>query len=182
MPTDAPLAPFSLLLGLFCVSGLVEHSLYGGFNRFYYTHGLPFVVRRIPVQAFQRDLPPADQLAARFRSEWISSLVFQPIAPDTYGFRRAFFRWAFFPLNLMHGLLFFDRTRGEVVVKGFFNFSVPLGILALGAFFLLGPFEWSIRLLSLGVVVLLLGIPLFMERRRCVELARFAAEVWKMII
>ena len=181
MHADIPLILSSLMLGLFCVVGLVEHSLYGGWNRVYYTHGLPFVIRRIPVTASHQEIPPVNLLQAQFRSSLIGSLVFQQIAPNTYGFRRRFFQSALFPDNLMHGMLLFDRENGRVVLNGYINVLVPLLVLAVGVFSLLGPFPGLLRLLPLAIVGLVIGIPLLMERRRCVKLAHFAAEAWNTI-
>ena len=181
MHADIPLFLSSLLLGLFCVVGLVEHSLYGGWNRVYYTHGLPFVIQRIPVTADQQDIPPVSLLQDQFRSALIGSLVFQQIAPNTHGFRRRFFQSALVPNNLMHGMLLFDRENGRVVLKGFINVLVPLLVLAIGVFSVLGPFPGLFRLLPLAIVGLVIGIPLLMEHRRCVTLARFAASTWNTI-
>lgn len=181
MHTDISLILSSLLLGLFCVIGLVEHSLYGGFHRVYYTHGLPFVIRRIPVTASHQDIPPASLLQAQFRSALIGSLIFQQIAPDTYGFRRRFFESAWFPDNMVHGMLQFDRETGRVVLIGFINLSVPLLVLVVGVFSVLGPFPGSFRLLPLVIVCIVIGTPFLMEHRRCVKLARFAASAWDTI-
>ena len=181
MHADISLILFALLLGLFFVVGLVEHSLYGGWNRVYYTHGLPFVIRRIPVTASHQDIPPVSLLQAQFRSALIGSLIFQQIAPDTYGFRRQFFQPALFPDNLMHGMLLFDRENGLVVLKGFINVLIPLLVLAVGVFSVLGPFPGLFRLLPLAIVGLVIGTFLLMERRRCVKLARFAASAWNTI-
>jgi hypothetical protein len=181
MHADIHLIPFSLMLGLFCVVGLVEHSLYGGLNRVYYTHGLPLVILRIPVTAPHQDIPPVSLLQAQFRSALIGSLIFQQIAPNTYGFRRQFFQSAWFPDNLMHAMLLFDRENGRVVLKSFINVLVPLLVLAVGVFSVLGPFPGLFRLLPLASVGLIVGIPLLMERRRCVKLAYFAADAWNTI-
>ena len=181
MHTDIPLILSSLLLGLFCVVGLVEHSLYGGLNRLYYTHGLPFVIQRIPVTASQQDTPPASLLQAQFRSALIGSLIFQQIAPNTYGFRRQFFQSALFPDNLMHGMLLFDRENGRVVLKGFINVLIILLVVAVAVFSALGPFPGLYRLLPLAIVGLVIGIPLLLEGRRCVKLARFVASAWDSI-
>ena len=181
MQADIPLILSTLLLGLFCVVGLVEHSLYGGLNRVYYTHGLPFVIRRIPVTASHEDIPPESLLQAQFQSALIGSLIFQQIAPNTYGFRRRFFQPALFPGNLMHGMLLFDRENGQVVLKGFINVLILLLVLAVGVFSVLGPFPGLFRLLPLAVVGLVIGIPLLMEARRCARLALFAAGAWKTI-
>jgi hypothetical protein len=181
MHPDIPLILSSLLLGLFCVVGLVEHSLYGGLNRVYYTHGLPLVIQRIPVPASPQDIPPAGLLQAQFQSALIGSLIFQPIAPDTYGFRRRFFGSALFPGNLMHGMLLFDRENGRVVLKGFINVLILLLVLTVCVFSMLGPFPVLFKLLPLALVGLVIGIPLLMERRRCIKLARFAAVAWDAI-
>jgi hypothetical protein len=181
MQVDNPLILSSLLLGLFCVVGLVEHSLYGGWNRVYYTHGLPIVIRRIKVTTYHQDIPPVSLLQAQFRSTLIGSLVFQQIDPNTYGFRRRFFESALFPDNLMHGMLFFDRENGEVVLKGFINALVPMLVLAVGVFSVLGPFTGLLKLLPLVLVALVIGIPILMESRRCVMLAHFAASAWSTI-
>jgi hypothetical protein len=181
MRADIPLILPSLLLGLFCVVGLVEHSLYGGLNRVYYTHGLPFVIQRIPVAASHQDIPQVSLLQAQFRSALIGSLIFQQIAPNTYGFRRRFFQPALFPDFLMHGMLLFDRENGRVVLKGFINLWIPLLVLAVGIFSVLGPFPGLFRLLPLAIVGLVIGLPLLMERGRCMKLARFAASVWNTI-
>jgi hypothetical protein len=181
MHADIPLILSSLLLGLFCVVGLVEHSLYGGWNRVYYTHGLPFVIRRIPVTAYHQDIPPVSLLQAQFQSALIGSLIFQQIAPNTYGFRRRFFQSALFPDNLIHGMLLFDRENGRVVLKGFINVLVLLLVLAVGVFSALGPFPGWFRLLPFAIVGLVIGTPLLMESRRCVKLAGFAASAWNTI-
>jgi hypothetical protein len=181
MPVNNPLILFSFLLGLFCVVGLVEHSLYGGWNRVYYIIGLPLVIRRIPVTAPHQDIPPASLLQDQFRSGLIGSLVLQQIAPNTYGFRRRFFESALFPDTLMHGMLLFDRQNGRVVMKGLVNVLIPLLLLAVGVFSVLGPFPGLFRLLPLGIVALVIGTPLLLERRRCVMLARFAASAWETI-
>ena len=178
MHADIPLFLFSLLLGLFCVVGLVEHSLYGGWNRVYYTHGLAFIIRRIPVTGFHLQIPPTDLLQAQFRSVLIGSLIFQQIAPDIYGFRRPFFQSAVFPDNLMHGMLQFDRENGQVILKGFINVLVPLLVLAVLVFSVLGPLPGLYRLLPLVIIGLVFGIPLLMDRRRCTKLAVFAANEW----
>jgi hypothetical protein len=186
MNGDIPLILTSLLLGLFCVVGLVEHSLYGGFQRGYYTHGLPFVIREIPVSdphqdIPHQDIPPVSVLEGQFRSALLGSLTFQQIAPNTYGFRRRFFQSALVPNNLIHGMLLFDRENGRVVLKGFVNMLVPVLVLAVGVFSVLGPFPGLLRLLPLVLTGLIIGIPLVMERRRCEKLALFAASAWTTI-
>jgi hypothetical protein len=181
MHADIPLILSSLLLGLFCVVAFAEHSLYGGFDRLYYTHGLTFVIRRIPVTASQQGIPPANLLQAQFQSALIGSLVFQQIAPDTYGFRRRFFQSAWFPDNLTHGMLLFDRENVRVVLTGYINLWVPLLVLVVGVFSVLGPFPGLFRLLPPVIVILGIGTPILLERRRCVKLAGFAASEWSTI-
>ncbi len=172
-----PLFLSTLLLGLVGVVGLVEHALYGGMNRAYYTHGLPFIILRVPVAAPQ-DIPPLAPLEVRFRSGIIGSLMFHEVAPCIYGFRRAFFRPALFPGNLMHGMLHFDREHKQVVLKGFLNAWITLLALAVIVFALLGPLPGRTPLLPIAIVVLVVGVPLVLERQRCVEVARAAAAAW----
>jgi hypothetical protein len=181
MQSNVPLILSTFLLGLLCVSALVEHSLYGGWNRLYYTHGLPFVTLRIPLPASHPDVSFTPPPAARFPSAWIGSLVFQQIAPNTYGFRRQFFQPALLPGNVMHGMLHFDPRNGRLVLKSFLNVWIALLSLVLAAFFLLGPFAWYGRLLALAILALVIGTPLLMEWRRCVKLAYFAASAWTRI-
>jgi hypothetical protein len=178
MQTNFPLILSTFLLGLFCVVGLVEHSLYGGWNRIYYTHGLPFVIRHIAVTSPHQEIPPVSLLEDQFRSALIGSLTFQQINPNTYGFRRRFFHSAIFPDNLMHGMLQFDRENSRVVLIGFINVLIPILVLAVGVFSLLGPIPSSFRLLPLAIVGLVIGTPLLMEHQRCVKLASFAASAW----
>ena len=178
MYSDLPLILTSLLLGLFGVTGLVEHSLYGGWNRVYYTHGLPFVILRIPVAAYNREIPPLTLFQDQFRSALIGSLAFQQIAPNTYGFRRRFFQSAWVPNNLIHGMLLFDREKGQVVLKGFINVLVLCLVLAVGVFSLLGPIQGLDKLLPLALVGLAIAMPLLLEWRRCLKLASFAAGMW----
>ncbi len=173
-----PLFLSTLLLGLVGVVGLVEHALYGGMNRVYYTHGLPFVILRLPVAAPQ-DIPPLAPLEVRFRSALIGSLMFHEIAPCIYGFRRAFFRSALFPGNLMHGMLHFDREHRQVVLRGFLNVWITLLALTVVVFALLGPLPGWTPLLPIVLVVLVVGIPLALERKRCLKVARAAAQAWE---
>ncbi len=151
------------------------NALYGGMNRVYYTHGVPFVVLRVPASANCHDLPPLTALQGRFRSALIGSLAFHEIAPSTYGFRRQFFQPAWFPGNLMHGMLQFDREKQQVIMKGFLNIWIALLVLVVAVFSVLSPFPGWSRVLPLAIAVLVIGVPLTLERRRCVELARCAA-------
>ncbi len=169
----------SFLLGLFCVVALVEHSLYGGLNRVYYTHGVPLVIRCMPVPAPKQEIPLADLLRGQFRSLLIGSLGFWEIAPGLYAFHRRFVQTALLPGTLMHGMLLFDRANGRVVLKAFINVWVLLLVLAVAVYSVLGPFAGWYKLLPIGIVCLIFGIPLLLERRRCVQLARFAASAWE---
>ncbi len=171
----------SFLLGLCLVVALVEHSLYGGLNRVYYTHGLPLVIQRIPVASPSPDSPPVAALRGQFRSALIGSLGFHEIAPNTYAFHRQFFQPALLPGTLMHGVLLFDRANGHLVLKAFVSVWVVLLILAVGVYSALGPLAGWYRLLPIGIVCVIFGIPLLLERRRCLQLARFAATAWETV-
>ncbi len=169
-----------MLFGLFGVTGLVEHSLYGGWNRTYYTLGLPFIALRIPVANCRPEMPPPQLLQNEARSSLIGSLVFQPVTADIYGFRRRFFQSAWVPNNLMHGMLQFDRQNHQVVLKAFINTLALLLVLAIAAFCLLVRIQGWARLLPLGILGIVVAVPLLLERRRLLKLARFAASAWSM--
>lgn len=181
MQPNTHLSLIALLLVLFGISSLVEHSLYGGWNRIYFTYGLPFVILQIPVVIYQQNIPSATLLGAQFRSDLIGSLIFQEIAQDTYGFRRRFNRVSLLSINVLHGMLFFDRENGQVTLKGFVNVWILLFVLVWGVFSILGPFPLIDRLFLLAIIGVILGIPLLMEQRRCVKLANFAANAWKSL-
>jgi hypothetical protein len=179
MQADIPLFLSSILLGLVGVVALREHTLYGGWNRVYYTHGLPFVILQIPAAPAPQTIPPPTLFQDQFRSALIGSLVFLQVAPNTYGFRRRFFQSAWVPNNLMHGMLLFDGDGGRVVVKGFMNVWTALLALDVVLFSALAPFPGWTRLVPLAMDCLVFGIPLLLERHRCIKLARFAASAWK---
>ncbi len=178
MSPSVPLLLPSLLLGLFCIVALVEHSLYGGINRLYYTRGLPLVTLRVPVASPAQDIPSVDLLQAQFRSALIGPVRFVELAPDTYAFRRQFYRPALLPGFLMHGMLLYDRQNSRVVLRAFINLWVPLLLLAVLAFSVFGPLQGWSRLLPLAILFLVIGTPLLLERRRCLQIARFAANTW----
>lgn len=177
MQANSPLILSALLLGLVGIVALNEHTLYGGWNRVYYTHGLSFAVLRIPVTP-HGDIPPLTLFEGQFHSALMGTLTFMQIAPNTYAFRRRFFQSAWIPNNLMHGMMLFDHEHSRVVVKGFVNVWMALLALVIVVFCVLAPFPGLTRLLPLALVGLVLGVPILMERRRCRELARFAARTW----
>ncbi len=179
MYADNALVLTTVLLGLFCVVGLVEHALYGGFNRMYYTHGVPFVSLRIPVAAPAANTPPMAPVQEQVRSALIGSLALLLVAPDTYGFRRQFFPSALFPGHLMHGMLRFDRDQRRVLLQGFVNAWILLLLLVVVVFSVVGPISLLARVLTLAIVVFIIGVPLLLERQRCVNLARLAASAWE---
>ncbi len=179
MYADNALILTSVLLGLFCVVGWGEHALYGGFNRVYYTHGVPFVSLRIPVAAPAADMPPVAPLQEQVGSALIGSLALLLVARDTYGFRRQFFPSALFPGHLVHGMLRFDRDQRRVLLQGFINAWILLLLLVVVVFSIVGPISLLARVLTLGIVTAAIGVPLLLERQRCMKLARLAASAWE---
>ncbi len=181
MVPNTALVLTSFLLGLCLVVALVEHSLYGGLNRVYYTHGLPLVIKGLPVASPSPDIPPVTALRGQFQSALIGSLGFHEIAPNTYAFHRQFFQPALLPGTLMHGVVLFDRANGRVVLKAFISLWVLLLVLAVCVYSALGPLADWYRLLPIGIVCVIFGIPLLLERHRCLQLARFAASAWETV-
>src|SRR5689334_1747498 len=103
---------------------LVDAVLSGTWNRMYFTSGLLFFIRRIPVARKHTNVPLPSRFETRFQSTWSSSFAFREIEPNTYAFREKFFEFRIMGYSpLMHGVLFFDFANNQVVVKGFANWS-----------------------------------------------------------
>jgi hypothetical protein len=134
---------------------------------------------RIPVAFRHSNIPASAQLESFFHSTWVSSLVFKEIEPNTYAFREKFSEFRFFRYSpIMHGLLFFDFDKGEVVVKGFANwFALCFSLVWLG-----GVAQSSDLIITLVFVLffaLFMGLLYSIQYYRFSNVARFAAHTWK---
>jgi hypothetical protein len=180
MQSETPLILFLIAIGLVAVSNWVEAALSIWWNRTYFTRGLPVMSLQIPVVSYHTNLPAVPRLEVQFRSVLTGSVVFRQIAPDTYGFRGKLFDFALLRVG-GHGMLFFDRGNSRIILKGFMGLGellLYLFLLILLAGGLLNPTPWIERLLPLGCVGSMIGIPYLIYLRRCAQVANFAASAW----
>jgi hypothetical protein len=169
-----------ILFGMLLSTGFIETILRAAWNKMYFTTGLPIFLLRIPVETHYSNIPSSHQLETHFHSTWwTGSLVFKEIESDTYVFREKFFEFRMFALRyapIMHGLLIFDRSNKQVVVKGFANWTALL----LGLIFLVGialaPFPDIF--LFLFFIFILFGLLYSLQHYRFADVAKFAAETW----
>ena len=180
MQSGTPLILLLVAIGLIALSSWVEEALSIGWNRIYFTMGLPIIVLQVPVESYHTNIPSVPRLEAQFRSAVTGSVVFRQIAPGTYGFRGKLFDFALFRVGI-HGMLFFDREKGRVVLKGFAGLGELLLYLFLLTIVLLIPTPWFERLLPFSCIGLFIGIPYLIDLRRCAKLASFAASAWSRI-
>ncbi len=171
----------SIMFGVLVVSWLAETILSAIWNRTYFMTGIPIFVMRIPVELRHSNIPSAQQLETRFYSAWASSLVFKEIDLHTYGFREKFFEFRLVGYSpIMHGVLVFDHSSNEVIVKGFANwFILSFSLIWLGG--VLASSFSSFPIIALGFIlffVLLMGLLYGIQYSRFSKVATFAAETW----
>ncbi len=155
---------------------MLEATMAGTWNRFYFTFGLPIFIKRVPVSVFS--FPPLDfgQLEAEFSATWSSkSLVFKEFEPGVYAFREKLLemRWGKSSSEVMHGLLILDQNAQQVVVKGYANWWLLGLVLLFVAFFLMMGTQgvWFI-----GLLVLIMAFVYWTQARRFAKVAQFVAE------
>ncbi len=175
-------SPESLLLpaaALFAAVNVVEAILRATWNRVYFRSGLAVVELRIPVYPHHRNIPSVARLEAWFASAWISSLVFHEIAPNTYAFRTRFFELPLARIGaLMHGTLFFDVDKSQVVMRGFANWDLLCFSVLWPGVFLLPPEFALYKLIALAFFALVIATVYMFDIPRYSKVARFAAEAW----
>ena len=165
------------------ISAVADEVLNSTWNKKYFTTGLPIFVKRIPVIIRHTDIPERSLFQMQFRSGWIASLTFKEINSNTYGFREKLFSFNFHYPPFMHGVLIFDTDNGQVVVKGFMNYFLPLLSLVWLTRALFGGVTWSSESL-IGFAfytffaVFISGIPYLIQFHRFSRVASFAADAW----
>jgi hypothetical protein len=176
------------LFGVIALLGIIETILCGTWDKTYFTTGLLMFQRRSPVEPQHDSVPSCSQLETHFHSNWTRSLVFHPIAANTYGFREKLLEFRLAGSSpLMHGMVFFDSENREVVVKGFSNwFTVWFSLLWLGS---IGIAVVSVQgylsssvVVALGIAILVFGwiMGWFYWKQYSLysNVARFASEAW----
>ena len=172
---------FSILI----LSLLVDIVLSGTWNRMYFTSGIPIFIMRIPVSSRHINIPLSSRFEKQFNSKWTSALVFREIDLNTYGFREKFFdfRFIFHYSAVMHGMLFFDSTNNQVVVKGFANwFELCFAFVWIGSIGMNSVINFpEFTLIALAfIIIFFLGFGLLysIQHHRFSNVAKFAAEEW----
>lgn len=172
----------AILFGMLLSTGLIEMILTAAWSKMYFTTGLPIFLLRIPVETHYSNIPPSHKLETHFHSTWwAAALAFKEIEADTYGFREKLFEFRMGALRYsptMHGLLIFDHSNKQVVVKGFANWT-PL-LFGLIFLFPVGVAQAPFLdiLLFLFSIFIFFGLFYSFQRDRFADVARFAAEAW----
>jgi hypothetical protein len=121
---------FSEIIGIIVVilfvASLVADIVFAStWNKTYFTSGLTIFVKRIPINHWHTNIPHKSLFEKKFHSNMVSSLTFKEIDIFSYGFREKIFQFKLIRYtSVMHGLLIFDTDNGQVIVKGFANWSV----------------------------------------------------------
>lgn len=151
---------------------VVEVSLYLGWNRNYFTFGVPIFVRNVPVHEMSLLTPSIEDIEAKFpKSFWGPSFEFKTIGQNEYAFRDALFEFRWFGFSappVMHGYLSYDNEK--IVIKGYLIFIYP-------AFF-----GWIGLLFDPNLALILLpiffGIPYLLQLIRINAVAAKATELF----
>lgn len=116
--------------------------------------GLPIFFRRVPVNLFS--IAPLDigTLESAFSSSLTGkALVFKELDANLYAFHEKFLESRLFKMQyteVMHGMLAFDQTEQQVIVRGYANWMLIVLTLGLAAFGLLvGGQAWLFTLFGL---------------------------------
>lgn len=170
-PFVVGIAFFISLSFFFFIEGFIKNS----WNEIYFTSGIPIFIKRIPVPKPSMK-PPKFHFALQYQSTISNSFRFKEIKSNTFGFQETKFQLIRYP-RLMHGMLFFDDDKYQVVVKGFLNYSIAwLYILffCMALFFSTGP-DIALELL---LIISIIGLTYLFERSKYIEIANFASEIW----
>lgn len=176
--TAQTLQPFYIALIAMVFLMFAETALAAAWNRLYFTVGLPLFIRRIPVKAFR--LAPLDtsKLEEEFKSTFTDrALVFKEVDDHQYAFREKLFEFTWFrPRNsqIMHGILIFDHTRQQVIVRGFANLWALAGLVVLALLSMtMQNLSWVVLIIGLVVI----GVAYYLQARRFERVAQRAAEL-----
>jgi len=154
-------------------------------SEIYFKTGVLVITRCIPVELHHTNMPSRVLFEKRFQSNgfsFTSSLKFRELGPNTYGFREGLMAKS---LSLVHGVVIFDDENNQVIVKGFFNWT----LLCFWLIWLIIPplvwilrfmslSDWSVALIYLAITFGNLGISYLIDHARLSALAEFAAQSW----
>lgn len=169
---------FLVLIGAWLVVALAEATLASAWNRMYFTVGLPIFIRRLTVNAFSFAPLDTAKLESEFSATFTGkSLAFKELDDQLYAFREKIFEFRWFGsknTDVMHGILIFDPTQQQVIVKGYANWSSIMVIpLLAGLGMTMGSLGWWV--IPIGLVAL--GIGYAFQANRYGKVAQKAAEL-----
>lgn len=161
------------------ISLFADLVLRAGWNKLYFTLGVPIFIMRVPVKNQYQGVPYQYFLEEEFDSMWFASLAFKAVDSRSYGFRERYFQPRFLKyIPVMHGLIIFEQDKNRVVVKGMANWFLLWLVLyfSLSQFNLLQDFPIDIagpHLLIIMVFVILYLVQSWIFSK----VGRFAADL-----
>ncbi len=164
--------------GLFLVTFIADAFLSRQWGKAYYTTGFPLLVWQVPVMPASGTVPEMWYLQQQFEFLPIGALVFNEIAPNTYGLGlelRPFAPMRFTPL--VHGMLVFDTVRKRVIVRGFLNWMALLHLSVWVLLVIVIP-DCRARAGVVAGLVALIGPVVWAQLYAFRAAARFAAATW----
>jgi hypothetical protein len=163
--------------------GLLELVLRSPWNDWYFKNGILLVTRKIRVDSYHTNIPSCSVLERKFKAKWFdftSPLRFKEVEPGIYAFRASLWSRS---LRVSHGVVVFDNENSQVIVKGFFDWSIFW-------FWLIPPLAWFLggiydservglsTLIYLGIFFAITGICSWVDYVKCSAIAEFAAQSW----
>jgi hypothetical protein len=157
----------------------VEMILLATWNQFYFTVGLPIFIRQVQLKAFSFTPLDTGRMESEFKNWHASfmrkSLDFKKFDTNLYAFRE---RLDPIGIDIMRGILVFDQTQLQVIVKGYANYWVILWVLLN-----LVIFVWSIvsgelsRSILVGLLLIFPAIKYAFDTNIYSKVAQKAAEL-----
>jgi hypothetical protein len=159
---------------VFFVVGILNSFLKANWNRLYFTMGPPIYTCQVPMKSLSVNALDIDRMESEFPSSMLQNgLKFKQFDSNLYAFQG---RSAGRNNNeLMHGLIVFDQTQLQVIVKGYSDITNLVGLIfamVVGFIF----FHWWGVLFAL-VVLLPMGVMFFFQMKRYRKVAEKAAEL-----
>ncbi|MFT3893822.1 MAG: hypothetical protein QM730_19505 [Anaerolineales bacterium] len=176
-----------IIVVILIITGLTEMFVSATWKDVYFKAGIMVIYKNISVYPHHTNIPSRDLLEKRFKSGWFSftsSLKFRELDTNIYAFREGLFTRS---LSLVHGVLVFDDENHQVIVKGFYNWTLfcfwvmwlifPPLLWFSGFLTFYDPPEFIIGV-YLFVTLPNLGIPYLIDYVRLSRVAAFAAQLW----
>lgn len=168
----------SLVLFLLFLILLVDLILNSTWNKTYFTTGVVMFSRKIHVDKRHSNIPLPSRFNSQFQSGWTNPIAFREVEHNIYGFRETILAFRLFRYApQMHGMLVFDFTNNQVIVKGFLNWwgvcELLMGI-GVGLLFL----DLIFTSIILFIIIFVFGISFWIQYYRYSNVATFAAKAW----